>query len=397
MREIMTIWAKELRDTVRDRRTLLVMVLVPILLTPALIVGMNALANATASKPVRIAVANGGTAPRLIQLLRRQPLVTVMTSADPTGAVKDGKADAGLAVAPGFAARVGAGQAGRLTVVEDSTQTSSSRALAAITTAQEEYRTLVVATRLQSRGVDPTVLSPVIATTRDVATKQALAGFLLSLIVPAFLVSYSMMGGMYTAMDIAAGEKERFTLEALLLSPATKLQITLGKLLAVGTVSLITVVLALSALFVALQKAPMMSTTGTGAGAGAAGSLSLPAGSIALLLLLGALLALAFSALELALSILARSFKEAQSYVTPLYLVAFIPTFALAVIPGLKLATAYYLIPVVNAVLVFKEALVGTPAVSHVLLTILSMLLFCLAAVLVTLRTFSNERVLLRS
>jgi len=212
--------------------------------------------------------------------------------------------------------------------------------------------------------------------------------------VPAFLVSYSVMGGMYTAMDIAAGEKERFTLEALLLSPATKLQITLGKLLAVSTVSIITIVLALAALFVALEKAPLTATTGTGGGGPA---LSLPMGSIALLALLGVLLALAFSALELALSILARSFKQAQSYVMPLYLVAFIPTFALAAIPGLKLATAYYLIPVINAVLVFKETLVGAPTASHVLLTILTMLLFCLAAILVTLRTFSDERVLLRS
>jgi len=279
-------------------------------------------------------------------------------------------------------------------VVVDSTQTSSDRALAAITAAREEYGARVVSGRLRAHGVNPAVLNPVIVTTRDVATKQALAGFLLSLIVPAFLVSYSVMGGMYTAMDIAAGEKERFTLEALLLSPATKLQITLGKLLAVSTVSIITIVLALAALFVALEKAPLTATTGTGS---AGPALSLPMGSIALLALLGVLLALAFSALELALSILARSFKQAQSYVMPLYLVAFIPTFALAAIPGLKLATAYYLIPVINAVLVFKETLVGAPTASHVLLTILTMLLFCLASILVTLRTFSDERVLLRS
>ncbi len=394
MRNILIIWAKELRDTVRDRRTLMVMVLVPILLTPALIVGMNALVRATSSKPVHIVVSGQTAAPQLVALLRRQPLVTVTGSADPTGAVKRGNADAGLIIAAGFAARVEGGATGKLTVVVDSTQTSSDRALAAITAAREEYGARIVSGRLRARGVDPTVLNPVVATTQDVATKQALAGFLLSLIVLAFLVSYSVMGGMYTAMDIAAGEKERFTLEALLLSPATKLQITLGKLLAVSTVSIITIVLALAALFVALEKAPLTATTGTGGGGPA---LSLPMGSIALLALLGVLLALAFSALELALSILARSFKQAQSYVMPLYLVAFIPTFALAAIPGLKLATAYYLIPVINAVLVFKETLVGAPTASHVLLTILTMLLFCLAAILVTLRTFSDERVLLRS
>ncbi len=393
MRNILIIWAKELRDTVRDRRTLMVMVLVPILLTPALIVGMNALVHATSSKPVHIAVSGQTAAPQLVALLRRQPLVTVTGSANPGGAVKRGSADAGLVIAGGFASRVEGGAAGTLTVVVDSTQTSSDRALAAITAAREQYDALVVSRRLRARGVNPAVLNPVVVTTRDVATKQALAGFLLSLIVPAFLVSYSMIGGMYTAMDIAAGEKERFTLEALLLSPATKLQITLGKLLAVSTVSVVTIVLALAAIFVALEKAPLTATMGTGAGA----ALSLPAGSIALLVLLGVLLSLAFSALELALSILARSFKQAQSYIMPLYLVAFVPTYALAFVPGLKLATVYYLIPVVNTVLVFKETLVGAPAASHVLLTILTMLLFCFAAILVTLRTFRDERVLLRS
>jgi len=62
VRNILIIWAKELRDTVRDRRTLMVMVLVPILLTPALIVGMNALVHATSSKPVHIAVSGSASA-----------------------------------------------------------------------------------------------------------------------------------------------------------------------------------------------------------------------------------------------------------------------------------------------------------------------------------------------
>ncbi len=112
MRNILIIWAKELRDTVRDRRTLMVMVLVPILLTPALIVGMNALVHATSSKPVHIAVSGQTAAPQLVALLRRQPLVTVTDSADPAGAVKKGNADAGLVIAAGFASRVEGGGGG---------------------------------------------------------------------------------------------------------------------------------------------------------------------------------------------------------------------------------------------------------------------------------------------
>lgn len=394
MHEILTIWMKELRDTIRDRRTLIVMVLVPVLLTPAMIVGVSKLAGSSAKSAVHIAVAGGSAAPGVVRLLRAQPHVDVVTSTNAVAAVKNGKADAGLIVAPDFSARVAAGNAGRVTVVSDSTQFSSARAVEAITAALAGYRTDVVAARLRSHGVDPGVLAPVVAATRDVATPQALAGFVLSLIVPLFLVIYSMASGMYTAMDLSAGEKERFTMEALLLSPATKLQITLGKLLAVSTVALCTIVLSLASLFVALQRAPLTSQGGASSATIAA---SLPAGTIVLLALLGALLAISFSALELALGVFARSFKEAQNYITPLYLVAVVPTAALSSIPGFKPGLPFFAIPAINAVLVFKEALIGAVSAAHVALTVATMLLFCLACIVVTLRIFSDERVLLRS
>ncbi len=393
MHEIMTIWLKELRDTIRDRRTLIVMVLVPVLVTPALIVGLGSLARSSASSALHISVAGSSAAPAVVGLLRAQPHIMVTDEADGpavTAAVKGGKADAGLVIPPDFAARIAAGRSARVTVVSDSTQAQSSRAAEAITVALGGYRTAVVTRRLQARGVDPGLLEPVATDTRDVATKQALAGFLLSLIVPTFLVIYSLVGGMYTAMDLSAGEKERFTLEALLLSPATKLQITLGKLLAVSTVAVCTIALALAALFVALRQAPL-------SGSSADVSLSLPARTIVLIALLGALLAVSFSALELALGVFARSFKEAQNYITPLYLLAVLPVVALSSAPGFKPSTGFFVVPALNTVLVFKEALVGAPVALHVGLTVATMLVFCMLCVAVTLRIFSDERVLLRS
>ncbi len=393
MHEIMIIWLKELRDTIRDRRTLIVMVLIPVLVTPALIVGLGSLARSSASSALHIAVAGGSAAPAVVGLLRAQPHIVVTDEADGpavTAAVKGGKADAGLVIPPDFAARIAAGRSARAMVVSDSTQTQSARAAEAITLALGGYRTAVVTRRLQARGIDPGLLEPVATDARDVATKQALAGFLLSLIVPTFLVIYSLVGGMYTAMDLSAGEKERFTLEALLLSPATKLQITLGKLLAVSTVAVCTIALALTALFVALRQAPL-------SGSNDSVSLSLPAGTIVLIALLGALLAISFSALELALGVFARSFKEAQNYITPLYLLAVLPVVALSSVPGFKPGTGFFAVPALNTVLVFKEALVGAPAPLHVGLTVATMLVFCVLCVAVTLRIFGDERVLLRS
>lgn len=151
--------------------------------------------------------------------------------------------------------------------------------------------------------------------------------------------------------------------------------------------------LALASLFVALQHASLNGANGAGAGL----SLSLSTNTVALLALLGALLAVSFSALELALGVFARSFKEAQNYITPLYILAVLPTVALASIPGFKPTTPFYMVPAINTVLVFKEALIGASSGLHVALTVASMVLFCVLCVGVTMRIFSNERVLLRS
>ena len=96
----------------------------------------------------------------------------------------------------------------------------------------------------------------------DVSTKQERGGFLLSFILPLFIVIWSITGGMYTAMDVSAGEKERSTLEALLLTPATRLEITLGKLLAVATVAFMTIVAALSSMVYSLARFPIADDAG---------------------------------------------------------------------------------------------------------------------------------------
>jgi sodium transport system permease protein len=391
MREILVIWLKELRDTLRDRRTLTVMVLAPILLTPALILGMNALAGSNESKPVHVAVAGAGAAPALVHFLRSQPQVIVDLRADPVAAVKNGKAGAGLIIAPDFDTRIASGKPGRLQVVTDATKMGSSRANTAITTAVDQYRLQVVTKALRAHGLDPAILTPVERVSVDVASNQALAGYVLSLILPLFIVMYSMMGGMYAAMDLSAGEKERSTLEALLLSPANRLQITLGKLLAVSTVGICSVVLAVVALVVALQQIPLSLREGTDL------SFTWSADAVALVALLGILLAVAFAALELALGIFARSFKEAQNYITPLQLAVIMPIAAVGIIADLKPDPVFFLIPAFNAALVFKEVLIGTTDGVHVLLTVASMLLFSLLAIGATVHIFGNETVLLRS
>jgi sodium transport system permease protein len=112
---------------------------------------------------------------------------------------------------------------------------------------------------------------------------------------------------------------------------------------------------------------------------------------------LGITMALAFSALELALGILARSFKEAQSYITPLYLASFLPVVIINSIPGLQPPLALFLIPSVNAVLLFKEALLGQATLAHAVVTLVALLVFAAAAIGLTVNMFTREKVLLKT
>ena len=390
MRNVLIILQKELRDTLRDRRTLLVMIVVPIVLLPALFSAVGKISSSSATQASTVAVAGQANAPALVHALEADPRLDLRFERDPATAVRDQRADAGLALPAGFQASVSAGRAAPVQVIQNTTRNGSSIAADRLQTDIARYSAGIVAARLQARGVSAGILAPVLVAQVDVSTKEERGGLLLSFILPLFVIIYAITGGMYTAMDVSAGEKERSTLEALLLTPATRLEITLGKLLAVSTVAFITIVAAMSSMVYSLSRFPISSgTNGLKA--------QLDPSVVPLIFVLGILLALAFAALELALGILARSFKEAQSYITPLYLVSFVPVAIINSIPGFQPPPALFLVPALNGVLLFKEALLGHADGLHATLTLISLLVFAAASVAITVNMFTREKVLLKT
>jgi sodium transport system permease protein len=147
--------------------------------------------------------------------------------------------------------------------------------------------------------------------------------------------------------------------------------------------------MAIGSLYYSLQR--------WGVGGAPSGGASVPLSTLALMLLVGLLMAVAFSSLELALSIFARSFKEAQNYITPLYLLAFVPVVIVQTIPTLRPPLGLFLIPAINAVLVFKEALIGRADPTHVLLAGASLLVFAALAVAASTYVFTREQVLFKA
>jgi sodium transport system permease protein len=390
---ILTIWAKELRDTLRDRRTLWAMVVMPIVLMPVMILGVGYMAARQEQKRAEhigsVMVAGADNSLALVRALRESKAIRVVVGKDLRSGVRSETVDAGLDIPAGFDRSIGREEPALLVIYKDSTRQLSDATVAKLGLVIKQFTEKVVSRRLGERGIKTQILDVAQVKTHDVATKREISGFVLSMVLPMFLVLWTIAGGMYTAMDVSAGEKERKTLESLLMTPATKLQVVFGKFLAVLTTSMVSVALALGSLYISFAAFLGKMTS--------AMRVTIEPTGLLLMLGVGVLLSCMFSALLLAVSILAKSFKEAQNYVTPLYLVSFLPMVFLNTIPDLRPTTAMFLIPAFNAMFLFKETLMGDYVASHILVTLLSLILAAAASIAVAARQFGRESVLFRT
>ncbi|CAM3991058.1 ABC transporter permease [Pseudoalteromonas byunsanensis] len=235
------------------------------------------------------------------------------------------------------------------------------------------------------------ILQPILISKVDTADKRENLGEKLGAFIPYLLIPLVLMGASYPAIDLGAGEKERGTLETLLLTPVTRTQLVLGKFLTVllsslacATVTVLSMAVWVSVAisFVKLDtvKSAFSSVTGT---------------DFLLIFALLVPIAAIFSSLVLAISIYARTFKEAQNYMAPLSMGVFLPI-VVSLMPNMELTAKTALIPVTNVALAIKEIIKGT--VDYGLLTMIVIASALLATVLLAfcVRWFSKEEVLFR-
>jgi sodium transport system permease protein len=228
-----------------------------------------------------------------------------------------------------------------------------------------------------------------------VAPANKVTGNILGGVLPYMVILLCMIGGMYPAMDLTAGEKERGTMETLLCSPVHRVNLVLGKFLMVLTAALTTAVLSILSIAGTFQIGKRA----------LGGSMSSDAGTLALSVdpwsVLGVfvmVLPVAFmlSAAQLAISLFARSFKEAQTYVTPLIFMTIIPSMV-SLAPGNELNLKLALVPILNVSLVCKEIMTGTWHWPYITVIFGSTTLLALGALLLAVKLFQREEVLLRA
>jgi sodium transport system permease protein len=259
----------------------------------------------------------------------------------------------------------------------------------------KEYSDVLQAQKLNSFGIDVSaqkaILNPIDVVKVDTADKRENLGEKIGGFLPYLLVPLVLMGATYPAIDLGAGEKERGTLETLLLTPITRTELVLGK-------------------FVTLLATSIASTTITVLSMGVWISLAIAfadldfikaafstLGVTDLLMIFVLLLPLAaiFSALALAISIYARTFKEAQNYMTPLSMGVIFPVI-IALMPNMELTVKTAFIPVTNVALAIKEIVKGTVDYTMVGLIFLATVLIAGALLAFCVKWFNREDVLFR-
>lgn len=388
MSAIGTVFAKEVRDNLRDRRTLISSLSVagggPILFL-ALISFILDTVISDVEEPVELAVIGAEHAPNLIARLERNNVRVVAGPEDPVAAVETREHDLVLEIPASYAeAWVEGRPAGLRLVYDSSRQASSERDYRRVSGLLQQISGETAAMRLQARGVDARVMRPIAIRSSDVASPAARATRALSMI-PYFLVFAVFMGGFYLAIDTTAGERDLGSLEPLLTLPVSRDSLALGKLAATAVFSLITLVLATCAFAVAVDLVPLQEMGMT---------VNFDAATVLRIIVSVAPLALLASAIMMVVASFTKSFKEAQSWLSPTILV---PTMPLLVVGFLspQPSVSTMLVPSLSHALLINEAVKGAPLVPlHLAVSAASTLVYGVLAAIIALRLYRREALL---
>jgi sodium transport system permease protein len=401
LRNIGIVYRKELTDSLRDRRTVISMVVVPLLLMPMLTIGMGLLSVALVGQAMKevpgIMILGGEDSPRVLAELRQlKDMRIVPAKPDYAEEISNKEIRAAVEIPEGFDAKLAAGETATVKIYKYEGELKSGFGADRLQRFFRELRDRTVREHLKARQLPETLARPFDIVEENVVAPEKVGGALLGGIVPYFVILLCLTGAMYPAMDLTAGEKERGTIETILCSPVSRTHLVLGKFLMVLTASVATAVLSIASMAVSFGAGKRLLLAFTYGATDAALQITITGKAIVSIFFVVLPLAVFFSAALLALSLFAKSFKEAQSYISPLMIVAVLPAVA-ALLPGVDLTPALALVPVLNTSLVSKEIIGGTYHWNLIALIFLSSSVYAGFALAIAVKLFQREDVLFRT
>ncbi len=399
---VFTIYLKELKDALRDRRTIISMFVLPTLIMPVFFLGSIAIMSKVVQKAkeeaTSLVILGGADSPGVVAALRAEKKFRVIEAdGDYKRMVSDKRVRLAVEIPPGFEASLKEGAARTVMLYHYEGELKSGLGVGEVEKFFRTLRDKTVENRLAARGLTTDLIKPFEVKRQNVAPPEKVGGNFFGGIVPYIIILLCYTGAMYPAIDLTAGEKERGTMETLLCSPVHRINIVLGKFLTVVTASVATIVIALlsSALSVAVGGS-LLAGNGFGGGAPAGPMPTIdPAGILGVFAMVAPVATL-FAAVLLTLSLFAKSYKEAQSYVSPLVILIILPAM-MGMLPGVELTARTALVPILNLSLVCKEMLSGVWHWSFIALIFASTAFYAGVAVALCVRMFNREDVIFRT
>jgi sodium transport system permease protein len=392
-----TIFKKEFTDTIRDKRTLITMIVVPLAVIPLLIGGMAKLGQRMAARAEEekstIAFIGPEFAPGLYERIADDTLFVIasgIAEQDLDTLIRSDSLDGAIVVPGSFDDLLAADLQASLSIYfRSSNQLNvTERRLRDIINAYDDD---IVAERIEARNLDAQIFDAIEIVRVDIASLQEVLGKTVGGFLPYLFILLAFTGAMYPGIDLGAGEKERGTLETILSSPANRLEIVLGKFLVVAVIGVSSALLSILGLYLGVRM-----------------TADIPQQildviwnilNLKVVVIIASLLfplTAFFASVILGLSIHAKSFKEAQSTLTPLSIVVIVPV-AIGLMPGIELSAVTALVPVLNVSLATKEVIAGTIQPLHLVLAYISLIALAGAGIAFCVHWFNREATLFRT
>jgi sodium transport system permease protein len=391
---IFTIFKKELKDTLRDRRTIIAMIVVPVLVFPILLGLTTTVTKYFAEKQqeevLKIAVISTATDNQFTQRLSAIPEEfgpkTLIFREDTLGLKEEISIDSiqiAFIIPANFDQQQDSNQQSTIQVFHKGVNIGNKDR---VRTYLAEIESSFLAERFERLNLDKQLIEPIDEQYNDISSEKEMIGKLAGGFLPYLFIIFGFIGCMYPAIDLFTGEKERKTLETLLTTPVPRWKILIGKMLVIVLSGIAAASFALIGMFVGLRAfdlvdSPELLTVIDG--------ILTPMFILSLLILLIPL-TIFFAGIMIPATIYAKSFKEAQSVLTPVNFIIMMPALV-GLLPGIELDYITAFIPIVNIVLATKELVAGTIDPILMIISFMTMVGFAALSVVFSYKRFGKE------
>ena len=389
---VRTIFKKEIIDIIRDKKTLFMGIVLPLILYPLLMIIMTQIMtismNSIENDDINIA----------FEKYPSKELITLIKNYDSDGAInivksKNYKKDLEKGNIDAYVDIKEKNKIENYKIYINSSKENSSTVNSKLEDIFNTYKEKKVKDKIEQLQLNvEETLEPVVYSTIDLAKTEEVAGLLLGQILPLILIMGVLLGAIYPAIDSMAGEKERGTLETLFTLPISNLELVMGKYMAVSLCAIVTAILNVVSILMTLIY---ILSTGNISGQLLSNNFNISAlsGPLFITLICICLFAMVVSTVSMCVCSLAKSFKDAQNYITPVMFLVLIPSYA-SMIPNLNLDRTTSIIPVVNISLLIKSVLSNNANLSLIALVFISNFAFVILSVILLSKLFNSEEIL---